>query len=45
MKKDLKIAFKAFVNNPQNNLDMAASIKLFDKMIDNTKKCLTMYNM
>ncbi len=45
MKKDLKIAFEAFINDPQNCLDMETSKKLFDEMIDNTKKYLTMYDI
>ncbi len=42
-KKDLDIAFEAFINDPQNNLDMETSKKLFDEMIENTKAYLTMY--
>ena len=45
MKKDLSIAFEAFINDPQNNLDMETSKKLFDEMIENTKAYLTMYNI
>ena len=45
MKKDLSIAFEAFINDPQNKLDMATSKKLFDEMIENTKEYLTMYEI
>ena len=43
MKKDLDIAFEAFINDPQNHLDMETSRKLFDEMVENTKAYLTMY--
>lgn len=45
MKKDLDIAFEAFINDPQNQLDMETSRKLFDEMIDKTKAYLGMYNL
>ncbi len=44
-KRDLSLAFEAFINDPQNTLDMPTSRKLFDEMIENTKKYLTMYDL
>ena len=45
MKRDLDLAFEAFINDPQNTLDMPTSRKLFDEMLDNTKAYLTMYGL
>jgi len=42
-KKDLSLAFKAFISDPQNNLSLADSKALFKEMCDNTKEYLTMY--
>ena len=44
-KKDLSIAFEAFINDPQNTLDMVTSRKLFHEMLDNTKKYLSAYGL
>ena len=44
-KRDLNLAFEAFINDPQNTLDIPTSRKLFDEMIENTKKYLTMYGI
>ncbi|MBO7762786.1 MAG: alpha-glucosidase/alpha-galactosidase [Clostridia bacterium] len=41
--RDLSLAFEAFINDPQNTLDMPTSRKLFDEMLENTKRYLTMY--
>lgn len=41
--RDLDLAFKAFVNDPLVRLSLDDAKKLFDEMIDNTKKYLTMY--
>ena len=45
MKRDLDLAFEAFINDPQNTLDMPTSRKLFDEMLENTKAYLTMYGL
>ena len=44
-KKDLSIAFEAFINDPQNTLDMLTSRKLFDEMLNNTKAYLSVYGL
>ena len=44
-KRDLGLAFEAFINDPQNTLDMPTSKKLFDEMLDNTKAYLSMYGI
>ena len=44
-KRDLSIAFEAFINDPQNTLDMPTSRKLFDEMINNTKAYLSVYGL
>lgn len=43
IKKDLELAFKAFVNDPLVRLPLNEAKKLFDEMIENTKDYLTMY--
>ncbi len=43
--KDLGLAFKAFMNDPLVRLSKEDGKKLFDEMIENTKKYLTMYNI
>ena len=45
MKRDLDLAFEAFINDPQNTLDMPTSRKLFDEMLDNTKAYLKPYGL
>ena len=45
LRKDLQLAFEAFVSDPQNHLDMEISKKLFDEMLDKTKAYLGMYNL
>lgn len=42
-KRDLEMAFRAFVNDSLNYLDVATSRKLFNEMIDNTKEYLKDY--
>jgi len=44
-KKNLSIAFEAFINDPQNTLDMLTSRKLFDEMLNNTKAYLSVYGL
>lgn len=44
-KRDLDLAFEAFINDPQNTLDMPTSKKLFREMLDNTKAYLSMYGI
>lgn len=41
--KDLALAFRAFVNDPQNNLSLEDSRKLFAEMCENTKEYLRDY--
>ena len=41
--RDLELAFRAFVNDPQNNLSLEDSRKLFDEMCENTKEYLRDY--
>lgn len=43
--KDLSYAFKAFVNDPLVTIDTEDAKKLFDEMIENTKKYLGDYNI
>ena len=43
--KDLALAFKAFVNDPLTRINTEDAKKLFDEMIDNTKKYLTDYTI
>ena len=43
VKRDLEIAFKAFVNDPLVTLDLKDARALFDEMVDNTKAYLTEY--
>ena len=43
--KDLALAFKAFANDPLTRINTEDAKKLFDEMIDNTKKYLTDYNI
>ena len=42
-KRDLDLAFTAFINDSLNYLDVKTSRKMFDEMIDNTKKYLDKY--
>ena len=44
-KRDLEIAFKAFVNDPLVTIPIDKARALFDEMIENTKKYLTMYEI
>ena len=43
--KKLAPAFRAFVNDPLTRISTDDAKKLFDEMIDNTKKYLTMYDL
>ena len=43
--KNLEPAFRAFLNDPLTRINAADAKKLFDEMIENTKKYLTMYNI
>lgn len=45
LNRDLKKAFNVFVSDPLVAIPMDQARKLFDEMIDNTKKYLTMYNI
>lgn len=46
LKRDLKLAFEAFVNDPHvQTLSLCDAKKLFDEMIGNTKKYLKDYNI
>lgn len=45
LKKDIELAFKAFVNDALVRLSLDEARKLFDEMIANTKEYLTMYNI
>jgi len=42
---DLTYAFRAFCNDPLVTLDSKTAKELFDRMIENTKAYLTMYNI
>ena len=42
---DLSYAFRAFLNDPLVTLDAKTAKEMFDRMIDNTKKYLTMYQI
>ena len=42
---DLTYAFRAFCNDPLVTLDHKTAKELFDRMIENTKKYLTIYNI
>lgn len=42
---DLNHAFRAFLNDPLVTLDVKTAKELFDRMIHNTKKYLTMYQI
>jgi len=42
-KRDLALAKRAFLNDPLVTCGMKEAEKLFDEMVDNTKKYLTMY--
>ena len=44
-RRDLDLAFEAFINDPQNTLDMPTSRKLFREMLENTKAYLSMYGL
>jgi alpha-galactosidase len=44
-RRDLDLAFEAFINDPQNTLDMPTSRKLFREMLDNTRGYLGMYGL
>lgn len=43
--RDLEAAFEAFMIDPNMNLDTDSARKLFNEMIENTKKYLTMYGI
>lgn len=43
--RDLDMAFRAFVNDPLVTCSLEDAKKLFDEMLDNTKKYLSMYNI
>ena len=43
--RDLDLAFNAFANDPLVRLDITKAKVLFNKMIDNTKAYLTMYDL
>lgn len=43
LSRDLDKAFTAFINDPLVNLDHKSARRLFDEMIENTKKYLDMY--
>ncbi len=45
MERNLEKVFGAFANSNQMNLDLPTAKKLFDEMIENTKKYLTDYNI
>jgi alpha-galactosidase len=44
-RRDLDLAFEAFINDPQKTLDMPTSRKLFREMLDNTRAYLGMYGL
>ncbi len=44
-KRDLDMAFAAFCADPLVTCSLSDARKMFDEMIDNTKKYLTMYNV
>jgi alpha-galactosidase len=44
-RRDLSLAFEAFVSDPQNTLDTATSKKLFDEMLNNTRSYLSVYGL
>ena len=44
-RRDLSLAFEAFVSDPQNTLDTATSKKLFDEMLNNTRAYLSVYGL
>ena len=41
--RNLELAFKAFVNDPLLNLDFPTARRMFDEMVENTKKYLSEY--
>ena len=43
LRRDLDGVFSAFVTDPNVNLNLADARKMFDEMIENTKKYLNMY--
>ncbi len=43
--RNIELAFDAFCNDPLMTLPLDDARKLFDEMIENTKKYLTMYNI
>ena len=45
MERDLEKVFSAFANSNQVDLDLPTARKLFDEMVDNTKKYLTDYDI
>ena len=45
LERDLDKAFKVFVSDPLVTIPMDDAKKLFDEMIENTKKYLTMYDI
>ena len=44
-KRDLELAFTAFINDSLNYLDVKTSRKMFEEMIENTKQYLGMYGV
>lgn len=44
-KRDLDLAFKAFVSDPLVSIPQKEARELFDRMIENTKEYLSMYNL
>lgn len=45
LERDLEKAFKVFVHDPLVTIPMNKARELFDEMIENTKKYLSMYNL
>ena len=41
--RNLELAFKAFANDPLVNLDFPTARRMFDEMVENTKKYLSEY--
>lgn len=44
-KRDIEAIFNAFVSDPLVSCDIKSARKMFDEMVENTKKYLTMYNL
>lgn len=45
LRKDLKLAYNAFVDDPLVNIGLGESKSLYDEMINNTKEHLTVYGL